>query len=120
MKKLLTIYLMGLFATATAQDYNASKISEELSKNAVAVIRNEELFFDFKAAPEENYTFTILPGALTNYLEQSNDTLVYKINTSSLSDYGNLTVDLKNVNRFPVIIELTNEKGEALALVHEH
>jgi len=76
---------------------------------------NQQLFFDFKTAPEENYTFTILPGALTNYLEQSNDTLVYKINTSSLSDYGNLTVDLKNVNRFPVIIELTNEKGEALA-----
>jgi hypothetical protein len=73
------------------------------------------LLFDFKTAPSENYTFTILPGAITDYLEQSNDTLVYKINTSSLSDYGNLALNLKNVNRFPVIIELTNERGDVLA-----
>ncbi|RZL31281.1 MAG: alpha-L-rhamnosidase, partial [Pedobacter sp.] len=43
MKKLFTIYLMGLLATASAQDYDASKISAELSKNAIAVIRNEEM-----------------------------------------------------------------------------
>jgi hypothetical protein len=76
---------------------------------------NQQLFFDFKAAPSDKYTFNIMPGALTDYLGQANDTLIYKITTKSLSDYGNLTVNLQKVKRFPVIVELTNEKGDVLA-----
>ncbi|MDD5149421.1 MAG: Ig-like domain-containing protein [Flavobacterium sp.] len=76
---------------------------------------NQKLFFDFKKDPSENYTFTILPGAMTDYLEQTNDTLNYQLTTRSLSEYGNLTVNLQNVKHFPVIVELTNEKGDVLA-----
>src|SRR5690606_14212052 len=42
---------------------------------------NQELFFDFKKEPLEKYTFNIFPGALTDYLEQTNDTLTYKLTT---------------------------------------
>ncbi len=76
---------------------------------------NQQLFFDFKREASENYTFTIMPGALTDYLEQPNDTLIFKLTTRTLSDYGNLTVNLQNVKQFPVIVELTNEKGDVLA-----
>lgn len=76
---------------------------------------NQQLFFDFKREPSENYTFTIMPGALTDYLEQPNDTLIYKLTTRNISDYGNLTINLQNVKQFPVIVELTNEKGDVLA-----
>ena len=76
---------------------------------------NQQLFFDFKKEPSEKYTFSIMPGALTDYLERSNDTLIYTLATKELSDYGNLTVSLQNVKRFPVIVELTNEKGNILA-----
>lgn len=76
---------------------------------------NQLLFFDFKKEPSENYTFKIMPEALTDYLGRSNDTIIYKATTRSLSDYGNLTVNLKNVKHFPVIVELTNEKGKVLA-----
>ena len=76
---------------------------------------NQRLFFDFKREPSEKYTFKIMPGALTDYLEQSNDTLVYTLNTKNLADYGNLSVNLQNVKRFPVIVELSNEKGDVLA-----
>lgn len=76
---------------------------------------NQQLFFDFKREPSENYTFSIMPGALTDYLEQPNDTLIYKLTTRNLSDYGNLAVNLQNVKQFPVIVELTNEKGDVLA-----
>lgn len=75
---------------------------------------NQELFFDFKKVPQERYTFQILPGALTDYLEQSNDTLNYSFSTKDLADYGNLKVNLQNAKQFPVIVELTNEKGEVL------
>jgi uncharacterized protein (DUF2141 family) len=76
---------------------------------------NQKLYFDFKKEPSENYTFEILPGALTDFFEKSNDTLTYKLNTTNTSDYGNLTVALENIKKFPVIIELTNLKGDVLA-----
>ncbi len=76
---------------------------------------NQQLHFDFKKEHSEKYTFKIMPGAFTDYLEKSNDTIIYKITTKSLSDYGNLTVNLQKVKRFPVIVELTNEKGDVLA-----
>jgi len=75
---------------------------------------NQKLCFDFKKEPSENYTFEILPGALTDFFEQTNDTLNYKIATKTTSDYGNLTVTLQNVKQFPLIIDLTNLKGEVL------
>ncbi|MDI6050598.1 Ig-like domain-containing protein [Flavobacterium sp. XS2P24] len=76
---------------------------------------NQKLYFDFKKEPSENYTFEILPGALTDFFEKSNDTLTYKLNTRNTSDYGNLKVVLENVKQFPVIVELTNLKGDVLA-----
>ena len=76
---------------------------------------NQQLSFDFKKEPSEKYTFSIMPGALTDYLERSNDSLIYKLGTKELADYGNLTVSLQNIKRFPVIVELTNEKGDILA-----
>jgi uncharacterized protein (DUF2141 family) len=76
---------------------------------------NQQLYFDFKKEPSEKYTFKIMPGAFTDYLEQSNDTLTFKIITRNFADYGNLTVNLQNVKHFPVIVELTDEKGTILA-----
>ena len=76
---------------------------------------NQKLYFDFKKEPSENYTFELLPGALTDFFEQTNDTLTYKLKTNSTADYGNLTVTLENVKQFPVIVELTNLKGDVLA-----
>lgn len=79
---------------------------------------NQKLYFDFKKEPSENYTFEILPGALTDFFEKSNDSLRYKVTTRNTADYGNLTVTLQNIKQFPVIVELTNEKGDVLASEH--
>ena len=76
---------------------------------------NQKLYFDFNKEPQENYSFTILPGALNDYYEKLNDTLSYKLLTKSTSDYGNLTVLLENIKQFPVIIELTDTKGDVMA-----
>ncbi|TDD78394.1 Ig-like domain-containing protein [Flavobacterium caseinilyticum] len=101
--------------------FDNSKIS--LTNNAKTTVPftteydefNQKLYFDFKKEPLENYTVNILPGALTDFFEKSNDSLSYKLTTKSMADYGNLTVTLQNVKQFPVIIELTNEKGDVLA-----
>ena len=73
---------------------------------------NQKLVLNFPKNTSEKYQIQLLPGALTDFFEKSNDTLTYKLETRSESDYGNLIVDLQNVKRFPIIIELTNEKGE--------
>ncbi|NRT14205.1 uncharacterized protein (DUF2141 family) [Flavobacterium sp. 28A] len=76
---------------------------------------NQKLYFDFKKEPNKKYNFRLLPGALTDFYEKSNDTLSYKLATKTEAEYGNLRIQLKNVKRFPVIVELTNAKGDVLA-----
>jgi len=76
---------------------------------------NQQILFDFKKELSENYTFTIMPGALTDYLEQSNKNSSFKLITKSLEEYGNLKVSLQNVKRFPVMIQLTNKAGDVVA-----
>ena len=75
---------------------------------------NQKLYLDFKKEPSEKYNFTLLPGALTDFYEKSNDTLRYKLDTKSTTEYGNLNITLENVKHFPVIVELTNAKGEVI------
>lgn len=72
----------------------------------------QQLYVDFKIEEAQKYNFKMLPGAVTDFLEKTNDTLSFKTTTRNFTDYGNIILSLKNVNRFPVIIELTNEKGD--------
>lgn len=77
---------------------------------------NQQIVFDFKKKLSENYTIIILPDAVTDYLEQSNKkNIMFKVNTKSQEDYGNLKVSLLNVKRFPVLIQLTNKEGVVMA-----
>ncbi len=74
----------------------------------------QKLYVDFKKEPSEKYKFTFLPGALTDFYDKQNDTLIYKLATRELADYGNIVLNLKNVKRFPIIVELTNKKGDVV------
>ena len=63
---------------------DASKI-KLINKDSVAVAFTtkydyftQQIAFNFKKELSENYTFTIMPGALTDYLEQSNKNLLFK------------------------------------------
>lgn len=73
---------------------------------------DQKLYIDFKKDPVQKYNFTFLPGALTDFYEKTNDTLSFKLTTKELEDYGNLVLNLKNVKRFPIIVEITNKKGD--------
>ena len=113
--------LFALKSNTPLEKFDNSKI-KLINKDSVSVAFktkydefNQQLFFDFKKEPLERYNFKIMPGAMTDYLGQSNDTLDYNLSTRDLTDYGNLKVNLQNVKRFPVIVELTNEKGDVLA-----
>ena len=77
-------------------------------------IYKQELNIDFKREPVEDYKMKLLPGALTDFLEQKNDSLTFAFSTKNNSDYGNLKLTLENVRQFPVIVELTDAKGDVL------
>lgn len=72
----------------------------------------QKLYVDFKKEPVEKYSITFFPGALTDFYEKTNDTLAIKLSTKEPADYGNLVLNLKNVKRFPIIVEATNAKGD--------
>jgi Bacterial Ig-like domain len=75
----------------------------------------QQIVFDFKKELAQSYTFTIQPNAITDYLEQTNKTTVFRLSTRNLEDYGNLKVNLQNVKRFPLIVQLTNKAGLVVA-----
>lgn len=74
-------------------------------------VMQQELQFDFKKEPLEKYKIRLMPGAVVDFLERENDTLVYSLTTKNTSDYGNLIVNLENVRQFPIIVELTDGNG---------
>ncbi|MBK0369796.1 Ig-like domain-containing protein [Flavobacterium agrisoli] len=92
-----------------------------INKDSVAVpyttdydVFLQKMYLDFEKKPSEKYQITFLPGALTDFYEQSNDTLSYQLSTKEIEEYGNLRLDLKNAKRFPILIELTNKKGDVV------
>jgi len=75
----------------------------------------QKLEFDFVKEEEQAYTFTLMPGAMRDFYGKENDTLSYKLRTLTYADYGNLRISLENVNRFPLILQITNAKGDVQA-----
>ncbi|WP_281324390.1 Ig-like domain-containing protein [Flavobacterium sp. IMCC34518] len=71
----------------------------------------QELYIDFKIEEAQKYNLKMMPGAVTDFFEKTNDTISFSTTTRNRADYGNLILSLKNVKRFPVIIQLTDEKG---------
>ena len=113
--------LFVLESTTPLSKIDNSKI-KLINKDSVAVAFttkyddfNQQIVFDFKKQLSENYTFTIMPGALTDYLEQTNKNILFRLDTKNIEDYGNLKVSLQNVKRFPVLIQLTDKAGLVLA-----
>lgn len=69
----------------------------------------------FPKTEDQSYQITVLPGALMDFFEKTNDTLYFNANTRLNSDYGTLTLTLQNVERFPIIVELLDSKYNTVA-----
>ena len=89
-----------------------------LNKDSLAVNFTVELkpyenslLLKFDQNENENYRITVLPGALTDFYNATNDTIRANLKTRAFSDYGNLSLNMQNIRNFPVIIQLTDEKG---------
>lgn len=69
----------------------------------------------FPKDENQTYHITVLPGALTDFFDRSNDTIRKSIKTKAFSEFGNLNVNLQTSKNVPVIVQLQNEKGEIKA-----
>lgn len=69
----LLLSLIFLSNISAQQNYDANKISDDLKKDAIAVVRTEEQFFDIKSPGSAQYDYkiaiTILNKAGDNYAE---------------------------------------------------
>ncbi|MFD2551254.1 Ig-like domain-containing protein [Bizionia sediminis] len=68
----------------------------------------------FDKTESNSYAIQILPEALTDFFDATNDTLNYKLTTKKYADYGNVRVILKNAT-YPVIAQITDNKGVVVA-----
>ncbi len=73
-------------------------------------IKNK-LDFNFEIVDNQKYSVVLLPGAIEDFFGMQNDTLVTNLSTGGYADYGNLTLNLSGEATYPLIVELTDEKG---------
>jgi len=50
-----------------------------------------------KIEEAQKYNLKMMPGAVTDFFEKTNDTLSFSTSTRNLADYGNILMNLKNV-----------------------
>ncbi|WP_419212928.1 Ig-like domain-containing protein [Maribacter sp. X9] len=110
---------INLIVNTPLNDFDSTKIKltdiDSTLVNATITLDTLEnlLNFDFEIEPGQNYKLELMPGAITDFFENTNDTLVYNLRTKSRADYGNLTLNLNGTNlEYPLIVQLTNEKGD--------
>ena len=55
-----------------------------------------------------------MPGAIEDFFGMQNDTIITRLSTKGFADYGNLTVNLSGEVIYPIIVELTDDKGKLI------
>lgn len=68
----------------------------------------------FETEHNQNYRIEALPGAMTGFFGQSNDTLRTNLKTKPFEDYAVLHIQITIPLEFPVILQLTDEKGNKI------
>ncbi|MHC5354459.1 Ig-like domain-containing domain [Myroides sp. LJL115] len=76
---------------------------------------DQALVVNFEKQESTKYNLSLLPGAITDFFGEKNDTLSYSFYTGPYKDYGNLSISLSNVESFPIIVDLIDDKNNVLA-----
>lgn len=99
---------------------------KSFNKNKITIRDKDSLLVDFKTdydtlkndlkikfeKKESNrYNIELLPNAITDFYNNTNDTLKLSVRTQTKYDYSTARIILENA-KFPLIVELTNDKGE--------
>lgn len=101
-----------------------NKLFKLLKKDSVEepfnIVKNklkDRFLIDFIKEENNQYSLTILPNAIIDYLGNKNDTLNYKFKTKKKEYYGELIISLKKKGKTPLIIELLTEDEKLIKSV---
>ena len=112
---------LKLLANVPIDSINTKRIAI-LDKDSTSI--SSEAFIDkkyniaqlfFPKTENQAYQVRLLPGAITDFFGETNDTLNYSLRTRTVSDYGTLNITLENLNQFPVIIQLVDSKFKVIS-----
>ncbi len=81
--------------------------------NASIKDRNK-LLLDFEPQYKHKYAVELLPGAITNFFGEVNDTIIFRSSVKAKTEFGEIILTIKNVATYPIILDLINEKGDKI------
>ena len=70
------------------------------------------VLFDFPREAEHTYILEMLPGAITDFFGETNDSLTMRWRVKPPSDFGVLRFSLQGELLFPLIVELTDNRDK--------
>ncbi len=107
-------------------EFNASKITL-LDKDSTQVdfktrfdTINNTYAFQFNKTEDNSYKMQILPEAFTGFFGNKNDTINVSLKTKSASSFGYVRFTLANAPKYPLIIQLTDNKGKVKVEGYTH
>ncbi len=95
---------------------NKDSIPVKFIANLDSLKNRVHLKFDLE--PNEKYSMDLMPGAIKDFFGTENDTIAYKLSTNSYADYGNLGLSLAGDPSYPLIVQLTDEKGKTIREIY--
>lgn len=75
----------------------------------------DRIDFEFEKEPQQLYHLFIEPGGVEDILGIRNDSLKSTIKTGKTSDYCSLFLTIGNIKRFPIILDLINDRGQLIS-----
>ena len=64
----------------------------------------------FSIEDDKIYHMTLLPGSITDFYEETNDTLKYAVRSQPVSDYGTLALNLPSGLEYPLTLQLVDSR----------
>ena len=107
----------NIFGNVPFKSLDLSKITI-LDKDSLKVVFKSKfdtisntLAIKFDKTESNSYKVQVLPEAIIGFFDTKNDTLNYSLKTAAKSSFSNIKVNIINAV-YPIIVQLTNEKGE--------
>lgn len=81
----------------------------------------DKVYLDFKKVQNDNYRIQILPNAITNFLGETNDTIVHTVRTQAIENYGTLFLNVERKDEdLPYFFELIDKNGHLVRKVNQN
>lgn len=112
---------LSLATTTPIKKINAEKIFLRKKDSTLVPFTTEIndfdqlISFDFKQEENEKYTIKLLPGAIEDEYNTKTDSLQFDFTKGAISDFGNLKLRIKNVKKFPFVLQILNSSGEIIS-----